>query len=77
MEFEKNDLVKVVKLKDENDALMCIGVIESVEWDDCAEMEVYELEFPGFLNTKPCCVPMNCNSYYYGRQLQKLKLVEM
>lgn len=74
--LEKNAIVKVVNAHDDNDALMCIGVIESVKWDDCAEVEIYELKFPEFLNANPCCLPLNCNTYYYAEQLRELKLVE-
>ena len=75
--FGKNSIVKVVKASHDNDALMCIGFIKSVEWDDCAEMEIYELEFPEFLNTDPCCLPEKCNVLKYAEQLQELKLIEM
>lgn len=74
--FEKNDIVKVVDSYNGDDALMCIGFIKSVEWDDCAEVEIYEVEFPDFLNSDPCCLPMNHNTWYYAKQLQALKLVE-
>ncbi len=73
----KNDIVKVVKLENENDALMCIGFIKIVEWDDCANTEIYELEFLDFLNDEPCLLPQNYNTWYYAEQLQELKLVNM
>ena len=75
--FEKNSIVNVVKAINKKDALMCIGFIKSVEWDDCAESEIYELEFPEFLNENPCCLPVNYNVWYYAEQLQELKLVKM
>lgn len=75
--LKKNSIVEVVKAVNDDDALMCIGVIESVEWDDCAKVEIYELKFPEFLNTDPCCLPLNCNAYYYAEQLRELKLVEI
>ena len=75
--LEKNDIVKVIKAESDNDALMCIGIVESVEWDDCAEVEIYELKFPEFLNTNPCCLPVNYNTYYYAEQLRELKLIKM
>lgn len=74
--FVENSIVKVVRAYHDNDALMYIGFIKSVEWDDCAEEEIYELEFPDFLNTDPCCLPMNCNAWYYAEQLQELRIVE-
>ena len=75
--LKKNSIVEVVKAVNDDDALMCIGVIESVEWDDCAEVEIYELKFPEFLNTDPCCLPLNCNACYYAEQLRELKFVEI
>ena len=75
--FEKNSIVEVVKAINKNDALMCIGFVKSVEWDECAEMDIYELEFPEFLNENPRCLPVNCNVWYYAEQLQELKLIEM
>lgn len=73
----KNDIVKVVKTENGNDALMCIGFIKSVELDECANTDIYELEFPDFLNDEPCCLPQNYNTWYHKDQLQELKLVNM
>ena len=73
----KNSIVEVIMPIQEKDALMCIGFIKSVEWDSCAEKEIYELEFPDFLNENPCCLPINYNVWYYAEQLHELKLVKM